>query len=420
MASSGSRLAFLAGLVLLAGVAVPIGAADAAPSAAATPTLSLSASPPIGDAPLFVSFVATPSAGVALAYDWNFGDGSSLSGSTANATPSHTYEQAGSYNVTVQAFVATSTNSVWVGTYVYVSVRSGPLVATVSVTPKAGAAPETFHFAAVAQGGTETYLRFQWMFGDGNVGAGTSINYTYARPGDYLAQLRVTDSAGDLGITTFWVNSTSSAPGAAPWWAGLVGSSYVGLAIAFALGAVAVVLFRSLTRPFREEDRPPPPDAAAPVSMGPEERPVSSSPMMATQVSVPARAESFRTSERVLTHLFGQGRTPAEEVAPESKAQSGIGAAVGVSQSALTHVLSRLEAGQLISVHRRHVVGRDRRLKTYELTPKGESIARELWERVHGHSEVAQRGWNPAAAPVLWRPSRGFESEEPVREQTGS
>ncbi|MGI0053185.1 MAG: hypothetical protein ACREC5_08795 [Thermoplasmata archaeon] len=53
-------------------------------------------------------------------------------------------------------------------------------------------------------------------------------------------------------------------------------------------------------------------------------------------------------------------------------------AGLSVEQSQLTRVLARLISAGVLTESRRHVRGEGRRLKDYQLTPLGESLAREI------------------------------------------
>jgi len=72
----------------------------------APPAAKFSATPRSGPAKLFVSFAVDRSAGLCLTHHWDFGDPASGSKNTATtsgqAGPYHTYDKAGSYNVTLR------------------------------------------------------------------------------------------------------------------------------------------------------------------------------------------------------------------------------------------------------------------------------------------------------------------------------
>jgi glucose/arabinose dehydrogenase len=74
-------------------------------SANRPPTAAISANPTFGNPPLSVSFNAAGSSdpdGDPMTFDWNFGDGTSLTGTT-NPTPTHTYTTSGVYTAALTA-----------------------------------------------------------------------------------------------------------------------------------------------------------------------------------------------------------------------------------------------------------------------------------------------------------------------------
>jgi predicted ArsR family transcriptional regulator len=55
-------------------------------------------------------------------------------------------------------------------------------------------------------------------------------------------------------------------------------------------------------------------------------------------------------------------------------------AALGTTQASVAHALGRLVYGGLLQVQKTHVQGRGQWVKVYQLTPKGESLARYIRE----------------------------------------
>src|SRR5262249_44091702 len=144
-----------------------------------------------------VSFAGTASGGTApLSYRWDFGDGSSASGTL---TPSHTYADNGTYtailNVTDAAgLVAQDTAVVTVANVAPTASAGGPYHATPgSAVSFSGRAtdPSTVDTAAG--------FSYAWDFGDGTTGSGATPSHTYAAAGTYIATLKVTDKDGGSG-----------------------------------------------------------------------------------------------------------------------------------------------------------------------------------------------------------------------------
>jgi DNA-binding MarR family transcriptional regulator len=95
--------------------------------------------------------------------------------------------------------------------------------------------------------------------------------------------------------------------------------------------------------------------------------------------------------------VYRQGALGPYEVAPVELCQLGIVRALDVRQSALTKVLTRLVAAGVLATDRRHVEGQPRRLKVYQLTPLGESLARDLRRTFPSQFMTEPR---PATAPA--------------------
>lgn len=102
------------------------------------------------------------------------------------------------------------------------------------------------------------------------------------------------------------------------------------------------------------------------------------------------REEHVRLALRVVVHLHQVGPPgPDGEARPEST-QEGVALALSVTQGAVSKVLTRLVAADAVGRERRHVRGRDRRVRVYYLLPRGEALARQIEQRF---------GFVPAANP---------------------
>ncbi|MGC0271840.1 PKD domain-containing protein [Pseudactinotalea sp. Z1739] len=156
---------------------------------------------------LMVSVDASESSdpdGEIVAYDWDFGDGSSGEGLIAN----HTYTEAGEYTVTL---TVTDDDG---------EADSASREVTV-IEPPANAAPTAAFMAVtndltVSVDGSDstdsdgTIESWEWDFGDGGTGAGVSAQHTYAEPGTFEVTLTVTDDDGAQG--TYSESVTVTAP----------------------------------------------------------------------------------------------------------------------------------------------------------------------------------------------------------------
>lgn len=158
-------------------------------------SVTLTASPASGVAPLPVTFTASVTSGTApYALTWQFGDGTTTSGSSLTVT--HTYTAAGQYlpSVTLtDANQGTGSSS----TSVKVTGGNSPLKVVLTTGPVSGGVPFKVTATASVSGGTGTYNPLSWSFGDGNSTTGVAqVTHTYTRGGTFLLSASVSDSSG--------------------------------------------------------------------------------------------------------------------------------------------------------------------------------------------------------------------------------
>lgn len=186
------------------------------------------------------------------------------------------------------------------------------------------------------------------------------------------------------------------------FWEGLA----AGLAIAVAGGALlrwlshrlGAVLAPMTAPPDPPPVRPPPTDDPPPAVADPPDplpitpaplvvppvRDVERTPPVPPPVGRPAGSDweaNLRLSQRILLHLWREGRGNPEDVAPRALCQSGMIEALGVRQGALTGALRRLIAAGVVHERREHARGVDRRVKVYRLTSPGMQLVAELRSR---------------------------------------
>ncbi|MDE1821099.1 MAG: PKD domain-containing protein [Euryarchaeota archaeon] len=170
------------------------------------PSVSSTATPTSGTAPLSVAFTATPSGGTSpYTYAWTFGDGNTAT----SQNPSHTYSTAGTFTATVkltdsQGMVASSSQSITVN-------PPATLSATASASPTSGTAPLSVAFTGTASGGATPYA-YAWSFGDGLTGTGATVAHTYTGAGNPVATLTVTDGAGTTATSSVPITVTAAVP----------------------------------------------------------------------------------------------------------------------------------------------------------------------------------------------------------------
>jgi PKD repeat protein len=176
----------------------------------ALPVARITATPLAGDSPLIVTFDGSDSSdadGKIVAWDWDFGDGSDLSGETVH----HTYvvtDATTTFTVTLTVrdnVGATDREEQTIEVRPTPSEEggggTGTPVAVINVDRVAGATPLTVQFdAQESQAGAGTITAYNWEFGDGTTASGAVVSHKYepATTREYTATLFVWNSEGAL------------------------------------------------------------------------------------------------------------------------------------------------------------------------------------------------------------------------------
>ncbi len=217
-------------------------------------TVSLSAAPSSGAAPLGTTLTATPSNGVAP-FLYTFKLGSALIAKQTGSTLHYTLNNSGNYTFTV--IIQDSLGVLASGT-TKVSVLGGkppsPLTATLS-GPSQGSPGSSLSFVVNASGGVPPYTYF-WNFGDNQtLRSSTSIEaHSYASSGNYTVTVWVNDSAGKSYRVTHLVSISASPPSPGP--GSILTNSFDLFLILLALIILALLLlllFRRRKKPEEEE-----------------------------------------------------------------------------------------------------------------------------------------------------------------------
>jgi DNA-binding MarR family transcriptional regulator len=393
-------------LASLTGVA-PL-AAGAPVAASCSFSVSVSALPSAGPTPLLVRFNATVSSGTPTAFDWTFGDGGDWNSSVPGAdAPLHRYDRPGEYLTVVRV----SEGACVAQGSVNLAASPEALSVAITATPDSGGAPLTVEFSAAIVGGSGTYVSASWSFGDGGVGSGLPIAYTYRTAGSFAYAVNVTDSQGHWAVANGTEVVRAASHGTSGGFLGLPDSPWVALATVLAVAAVvgAGLYFRGRRTVRAAPGRAdlgsgggrPRPTAPVPESLGraDSEAPVRRDPPSAGEptpaVAFPTAAaspagraptslgsapsrERVQLTQQVILHIGAQGRIGAEEIGRLALTQAGMAAELGVRQNTLTNVLRRLVAAGVLTQDVRHVSGQPRRLRVYRFTSRGESVYRDV------------------------------------------
>jgi len=161
-------------------------------TAISPPVANFIGTPTTGTAPLTVTFTDI-STNTPTAWNWSFGDGSSVNSTFKN--PVHSYASAGNYSVSLTVTNAAGSDSKTVANYITVSSAVVAPVANFLGTPTTGTAPLTVTFTDLS---TNTPTAWSWSFGDGSTVNSTVKNpvHSYSSAGNYPVSLTVTNAAG--------------------------------------------------------------------------------------------------------------------------------------------------------------------------------------------------------------------------------
>ncbi len=157
-----------------------------------------------------ITFAGSKTGGVgALTYSWTFGDGGTASGSL---TPSHVYQQAGTYTATL-----TVTDSLGQTSQSSDAVTVALVAPTVTIGgPYSGTAGTAIGFSGSATDpstyDTQAGFTYSWNFGDGSSASTASASHTYAAAGTYTVTLSATDKEGSQGTASTTVMVAAPVP----------------------------------------------------------------------------------------------------------------------------------------------------------------------------------------------------------------
>jgi PKD repeat protein len=146
-----------------------------------------------GIAPIEIAFANRSSDpdGRIVGFLWDFGDGTS----SVEENPTHTYELAGVFEVTLVVTDDRGADSVQKREVVTVQANRRPL-ADFRAEPQGGEAPLAVHFVNRSSDPDGEVVQYDWNFGDGEVSSERDPTHVFAAPGRYEVRLTVTDDRG--------------------------------------------------------------------------------------------------------------------------------------------------------------------------------------------------------------------------------
>jgi len=167
------------------------------------PVADFSGNPTSGTAPLNVAFTDL-SINNPTSWSWAFGDG----GASAAQNPSHTYNSAGNYTVSLTATNAAGSNTKTKNNYISVGSGGNPPVAQFVGNPTSGTAPLAVSFTDQS---TYNPTSWSWAFGDGGTSTAQNPSHTYNSAGQYTVSLTATNAYGsNTNTKTNYITVTPS------------------------------------------------------------------------------------------------------------------------------------------------------------------------------------------------------------------
>ena len=175
------------------------------------PTAQFSVSPtsgPAGTSFTFNGSASYDSDGTITSYAWQYGDGSTDTGSVV----SHVYTVAGTYTVRLTVTDDDGATDTETRTLTVSATSNQPPTAAFSFSPTSAAPGDWFQFNGSASSDADgTIVGYAWQFGDGSTDSGPVAYHAYTSTGTYTVRLTVTDDDGATDVETHTVVVTSGA-----------------------------------------------------------------------------------------------------------------------------------------------------------------------------------------------------------------
>ena len=174
-------------------------------------SVSPSASPSGGFAPITINFSANPTGGSdPFSWDW-YVNGSENPITTQNFT--ETFSSAAVYPV--ELWAVASGGRQFFTAWCNVTLNSTlPLESSLAVSPLSGPLPFTVTARGTASNAYPPY-NYSWTMGDGTDAYGPTIVHTFDQPGSYVVTLTVTDSMGHTSVGSVTVLAYAALAGTA-------------------------------------------------------------------------------------------------------------------------------------------------------------------------------------------------------------
>lgn len=169
-----------------------------------TPSLTVTASPLSGLAPLTVQFTSPSvdsSGNTVTNWNWVFSDG----GTSTAQSPSHTFTAGGSFSPSLIAYSTYGSTPLTVNGPGTITVSN--LSLNVSITPPYGLAPLTVQFfSPTTDSAGNTVTNWSWTFGDGGTSTARNPTHIYTSTGSFSPGLTAYSTHGTSPLTVSGLN----------------------------------------------------------------------------------------------------------------------------------------------------------------------------------------------------------------------
>lgn len=159
--------------------------------------------PVVGETVYFNASNSSDPDGHIESYAWDFGDGNTASGQTVT----HKFPDNGSYKVLL-VVTDNDGNSGSSDQTVPVGNNEKP-VAQFAYSPQSPRVDETVNFdASQSYDPDGSIVSFEWNYGDGSTGSGSSVSHKFSQKGEYTVSLKVTDNSGNTDTASTEIQVT--------------------------------------------------------------------------------------------------------------------------------------------------------------------------------------------------------------------
>lgn len=170
------------------------------------PTVTISPTVPGPTQTVSLSATSSDPEGQAISFRWDFGDGSTGTGSSVT----HVYANPGTFTIAVTASDPQGAISTTSQTLSIVNqAPTNPVITAASTSPVLGV---TANFSASSSDPENQALTVAWDFGDGGTSSGTAVTHAFASFGTFTVAATARDPFGATGRSTITITVSNRSP----------------------------------------------------------------------------------------------------------------------------------------------------------------------------------------------------------------